>query len=123
MRPRKGIGKRRWKGRLNKGMKAATTAATTVCLKARPEPTGEGGRQASTVYVGFSATGTPGEEAALKRRQTPSRSLRAQLRNLELGCIPHTRGALSRRATGWDDLGPDKQRPMLKCPCKDPEGK
>ena len=121
VRPRQGVGKRRWKANLQKGMKAATERATATTLRARPESVEEGGRQASTIHVGMSAvTGTRGKEAELRRRQIPSRSLRAQLRNLALGCVPYTRGALSRRAEGWDGLGPEMQRRVLKCPCNDP---
>ena len=54
VRPRRGIGKRRWKGHLRKGMKTATERATASSLWARPESTAEGGRQASTIYVGMS---------------------------------------------------------------------
>ena len=97
VRPRRGIGKKRWKDHLQKGMKAATERATASSLRARPESTEEGGRQASTIYVGMSAvTGTKGKEAELRRGQVPSRSLRAQLRNLALGCVPHTISALPR---------------------------
>ena len=123
VRPTQGVAKQRWKERLNKGMKAATTAATTASQRVRPESLGKGGRQASAIYVGFSATGTPGKEAALKRQQIPSRSLRAGLRNMTLGCVPHTRGALSRMASGWEELGPEKQRNMLQCPCRNREGR
>ena len=72
--------------------------------------------------MGMALTGSPGQEALARRNQVPSRALRARLRNLQLGCVPHTRGSLSKRADRWDQLGPDKQRRMLKCPCRDPAG-
>ena len=91
VRPTQGAGKRRWKEHLRKGMKEDTAQATRASLKVRPESLEEGGRQASTVYVGMTLVGTPGQEAALRRGQVPSRALRAQLRNLYSWDAPRTR--------------------------------
>ena len=57
VRPRQGSEK----AHVRKGVQKDTARATRASLKVRPESLAEGGRQASTVYVGMTLTGSPGQ--------------------------------------------------------------
>ena len=122
VRPAKGKAKEEWKKRVQRGAKADTVKEARESLRIRDSDPAQGGRAANMLHANLTERGSVCQEAKIRRKQIPSHGLRCGLRNLALGCVPYTRGAMCRRATGWKHIDTGFQEGLLKCPCRSTAG-
>ena len=122
VRPAKGKAKEEWKKKVQRGAKADTVKEARESLRIRDSDPAQGGRAANMLHASLTERGSVCQEAKIRRKQIPSHGLRCGLRNLTLGCVPYTRGAMCRRATGWKHIDTSFQEGLLKCPCRSTAG-